>query len=71
METFPGMVALGPVKGLSSDAVVILSRSGISDQPMYARMPFIVSLYVWSSEGPCSDSKAVKSGSSDNSPSSA
>ena len=69
MDTLPGVTALGPENGLSSDPVLALSSSGMSDQPMYSRMPFIVSLYVCSSEGTSSGS-AVQSGSSESSPSS-
>ena len=65
------VAAFGPEKGLLSEAVLALSISGMSDQPIYDLMPFIVSLYVCSSEGIWSGSKAVTSGSSDSSPSSA
>ena len=64
-------MAFGPDKGLSSEAVLALSKSGMFDQPMYDLMPLIVSLYVCSSDGVWSGSVAVRSCSSDNSPSSA
>ena len=50
-DTFPGTGSSGPVKGLSSDEILELSMSEMSDQPINDLMPLIISLYVCQQRG--------------------